>query len=416
MTREVNVPDLDSLLSVIDAEIGAERETLVELCGRLVAAPSANPPGRTVEVAGIAEQFLNDGGIETGIVAEDPEAPNVVGQVGAGPGRHVVLNAHMDTMQPGDESRWSVPRFEVTRRDGRLYGLGMGNMKGALAAMCLASVVLARHSRSLPGRLSMTAVCDEVMFGERGAVFLLKARPDLHGDYMISGEGAGYMHLAPAEKGLLWLDVEVTGEGGHSSGALRGRTALAKLAGLLTRIDEANDLFAETPGSISGISGGEGNLGLRVSLNVGTVEGGGVRSLIAPRARAQIDVRLPPGLDAAEIEQRVRRAAGDDPDISITAVKAWDANWTALADPVVEQTAAAAAEIRGAAPQLVVRLPGSDARRWRDLGVPSVCYGPQPTLSAGVDDYANEQDVLDCARVYARTAVRLMQTPKQAGA
>jgi succinyl-diaminopimelate desuccinylase len=30
-------------------------------------------------------------------------------------------------------------------------------------------------------------------------------------------------------------------------------------------------------------------------------------------------------------------------------------------------------------------------------------------LSAGVDDYAGEEDVLDCARVYARTAIRLMQ-------
>jgi succinyl-diaminopimelate desuccinylase len=55
-----------------------------------------------------------------------------------------------------------------------------------------------------------------------------------------------------------------------------------------------------------------------------------------------------------------------------------------------------------------VRLPGSDARRWRDLGVPSVCYGPQPMLSAGIDDYANEQDVVDCAKIYARTALRLM--------
>jgi len=41
--------------------------------------------------------------------------------------------------------------------------------------------------------------------------------------------------------------------------------------------------------------------------------------------------------------------------------------------------------------------------------VPSVCYGPQPTLSAGVDDYAEEQAVLDCARVYARAALRLMK-------
>ena len=66
----------------------------------------------------------------------------------------------------------------------------------------------------------MTAVSDEVMFGERGAVFLLKSRPDLAGDFMISGEGPGFMDFAVAEKGLLWVDIEVKGPAGHSSRAL----------------------------------------------------------------------------------------------------------------------------------------------------------------------------------------------------
>lgn len=395
-------------LADIDREIEAERETLVDLCGRLVAAPSASPPGRTVEVARIVEDVLNRGGIATEVVAEDSEAPNIVAHVGKGGGRHVVFNAHMDTMQPGDETRWTVPRYELTRKDGRLYGLGMGNMKGALAGMCMASVVLARHVAGLPGRFTMTAVCDEVMFGDRGATFLLKARPDVHGDCLISGEGPGFMHLAPAEKGLLWLDIEVSGEGGHSSKALRGQTAVVKLAALMSRIDEINDMYASIAPEIEGISGGENNTGLRVSLNAGTVEAGGVRSLLAPKARAEIDVRLPPGVTAADIERRVKTATAGDPAITVKTVKWWDANWTALSDPLVRELADAATTLRGEKPQFVVRLPGSDARRWRDLGVPAACYGPQPLLSAGVDDYANEQDVIDCARVYARACLRLM--------
>lgn len=396
-------------LAEIDNEIIAERETLVDLCARLVAAPSASPPGRTVEVARIVEEYLSRSGIRTELVAGDPEAPNIIAHVGEGPGHHVVFNAHMDTMQPGDESRWTVPRYEVTRKNGRLYGLGMGNMKGALAAMCVASVVLARRSAYLPGRFTMTAVCDEVMFGERGAAFLLKKRPDIHGDYLISGEGPGFMHLAPAEKGLLWLDIEVSGDGGHSSRALRGRTAIAKLVTLLSKLDEINDVHATIAPEIEGISGGEDNTGLRVSLNTGTVQAGGVRSLIATNARAEIDVRLPPGVTSADIERRVREVAGDDPSIRVKTVKCWEANWTALSDPVVCEVANAVKAVRGETPRFVVRLPGSDARRWRDLGVPAVCYGPQPLLSAGVDDYANEQDVLDCARIYARACLRLMQ-------
>jgi succinyl-diaminopimelate desuccinylase len=106
-------------LDKLDREIDSERELLVELCARFVEAPSASPPGRTVEVAQIVETFLHKAGIETERVAQDDDAPNVVGHVGDG-GRHVVFNAHMDTMQPGDESRWTVPILKLTRKDGRL--------------------------------------------------------------------------------------------------------------------------------------------------------------------------------------------------------------------------------------------------------------------------------------------------------
>ena len=401
--------DITAVTNAVCDDIDAARGELVELCGRLVAAPSVNPPGRTVDVAVVVRAYLSAHDISTQTVAADDEAPNVVGQVdGGSSGRHVVFNAHMDTMEAGDQSAWSVPVLKLSKAHGRLYGLGMGNMKGALAAMCLAAAILQRRRDAWRGRLSMTAVSDEVMFGERGAVFLLKRRPDLASDFMISGEGPGFMDFAVAEKGLLWADVEVKGPSGHASRALAGSTAVMKLAALLTRLDAINELYATPPAELAGISGGDGNLGLRVSLNAGNVTAGTVRSQMATRAVAQLDIRLPPGISVKDIEERIRSACAGDSAISLTVTKAWDSNWAVLQSPLVVELAAAAQAVRGEKPKYVVRLPGSDARRWRDLGVPSVCYGPQPTLSAGIDDYANEQDVVDCAKIYARTALRLM--------
>ena len=181
-----------------------------------------------------------------------------------------------------------------------------------------------------------------------------------------------------------------------------------KLAAFLARLDAMNDVYATLPRELEGVSGGEGNLGLRLSLNAGTLAAGTVRSQVATRAYAQIDIRLPPGISVQACETMIRKQMDGD-DIGIAVVKAWDANWTALDNPLVAELAAAATAVRGAAPPFVVRLPGSDARRWRDLGVPAVCYGPQPTLSAGIDDYVNEQDVVDCAKIYARTTLALMR-------
>ena len=399
----------DSLAETVCRDIDAAREELIELCGRLVAATSVNPPGRTAHVAEVVRAYLSGHGIAAETIAADDEAPNVVGRIdGSAGGRHIVFNAHMDTMEAGDEAAWTVPILRLTRRHGHLYGLGMGNMKGALAAMCVATVILKRHSNTWKGRLTMTAVSDEVMFGERGTVLLLRQRPDVAGDFLISGEGPGFMHLAVAEKGLLWLDVEARAAGGHASRALRGETAVMKLAAFLARIDAMNEMYATLPRELAGVSGGEGNLGLRLSLNAGTLLAGTVRSQVATLARAQIDIRLPPGISARTCEAMIREQT-DGEDIDIAVVKAWDANWTALDNPLVVELASAATTVRGAAPSFVVRLPGSDARRWRDLGVPAVCYGPQPTLSAGIDDYVNEQDVVDCAKIYARTTLALMR-------
>ncbi len=222
----------------------------------------------------------------------------------AGKGKHVVFNAHMDTMQAGDESAWSVPTLSLTRKDGRLYGLGMGNLKGGLAAMAMATAIMARHRDALPGKLSFTAVSDEVMFGNRGTEFLLHARPDLLGDVMISAEGPGFMDFAIAEKGLLWVDVETSGPSGHSSRALRGQTAVGRLAELIRRVDAFNERFAVLPPDLDGVSGGEGNFGLRLSASAGVIEAGSVRSLMSPKAMARFDMRLPPGITMARLPRR----------------------------------------------------------------------------------------------------------------
>src|SRR4029077_3931807 len=112
-------------------EIDAAREELIDLCGQLVAAASVNPPGRTVEVAEVVRSYLSGYGIATEMVTADDEAPNIVGCVEAGAGgRHVVINAHMDTMEAGDEAAWTVPITRLSRRGGRLFGLGMGHEEG----------------------------------------------------------------------------------------------------------------------------------------------------------------------------------------------------------------------------------------------------------------------------------------------
>src|ERR1700676_2655280 len=90
---------MSELAATVCGEIDAAREELVALCGRLVAAASVNPPGRTADVAQVVRGYLAENGIASETVQADDEAPNVVADIagaklaGAGGGRHVVFNA-----------------------------------------------------------------------------------------------------------------------------------------------------------------------------------------------------------------------------------------------------------------------------------------------------------------------------------
>jgi succinyl-diaminopimelate desuccinylase len=145
----------------------------------------------------------------------------------------------------------------------------------------------------------------------------------------------------------------------------------------------------------------------RLSLNVGELRGGTFVSQLARSASARLDVRVPPGLALADVERQLdQHLAGTG--ATWRREKGWEANWSGADVPFVAAFAEVASLVREQPCVPTVRLPASDASRWRRLGVPAVCYGPQPGLSAGVDDYALEQDVLDCARIYALAAARFL--------
>lgn len=402
----------DSLAALVCQTAESTRHDIIDLCAALVAAPSITPPGDTRAAVAVTTGWLARHGLEASVIGDREDMPNIVVEVpGTEPGPHLILNGHLDTMGPGDASRWTVPQFELSKKDGRLYGLGMGNMKGAVAAMCAAAVILAQNAGQLAGTVTLLLVSDEVRFGDHGARFALETDPRLHGDAVISGEGSGWMTLAVAEKGVAWLDLRVSGSAGHASAALRGETAVARLAGALHRLDVLNDWYVDPPLALAGALSDPTHPGRRVTLNAGILEAGDARSMIAPDASAEIDIRLPPGLSLESLDAQVLESLKGT-GVDCRRSRSWVANWTDPDDDLAQAVSSAARLVRGDSPVVTVRHPASDVMRWRSLGRPAVCYGPQPTLSAGVDDYAIEQDVIDCCAVYALAALIYGRSPR----
>ena len=120
-------------------------DAALALTARLVNTASPNPPGdERAVVAVVREQMAELGLPEPEVYARDPTRPNLIMRVGTGE-PNLLLAAHLDTMPPGDRESWKSDPYRLERRGSRLYGLGVADMKGAVAAALLAIARVARE-------------------------------------------------------------------------------------------------------------------------------------------------------------------------------------------------------------------------------------------------------------------------------
>lgn len=170
------------------ARVDALRDDAVALLAELVATRSVNPAFagvRREEVVGgetrcneILRERYEQAGLETHWVAEDPERRNLVGvRAGAGGGRSLALNGHVDTVPPVEPDRWLTgDPWRPELRDGRLYGLGSTDMKGSDTAMWLAAQALHDEGVALSGELQLhSVVAEETMEHALGTSAVLRA-------------------------------------------------------------------------------------------------------------------------------------------------------------------------------------------------------------------------------------------------
>jgi succinyl-diaminopimelate desuccinylase len=116
--------------------IDHDREELVRFLQAFVQHKSPNPPGDTRNVADFLRKFLDLRGLPYRIIAPHPEMPNIVGSFDcAHPGRHLVLNGHIDVFPVADDGAgWSRDPWGGEIVDGKIYGRGVADMKAGTTA------------------------------------------------------------------------------------------------------------------------------------------------------------------------------------------------------------------------------------------------------------------------------------------
>ena len=401
-------------------EVRIDRDRLVEWASRAIETPSFT--GSEQAMAELVAETFADMGLQVQWQQVEEGRANVLGTwPGPGGGPSLMFNGHMDTSYSGKEA-WlaHVPGFQPSAfvEDGRLYGLGISNMKGALACYVEAVRALDDAGVELRGDVLIAAVSGEIekaQWGDaQGAEFRGYAAGTRH---LVTHGGVADMCILgePTESkvvlghfGSLWLRISTQGHFIHTafSEGKRGLNSILRMREVLDAVLEWIPAWEDDPENAY--------RGAHAIVNVGGIDGGfGWRVSRTPhRTDLFLDVRVPPTKEMAvargQVLELVRALQERFPDYGVEGEVYVTAPGAEIDEghPLVRALDEAHAEVFGARPERDVTRWFSDASALTRYGVPTVNYG---TSSGLLDTVKGENLEIDglakTAEVYARAAM-----------
>ena len=372
-------------------------QTLTDLIRINSINPSLSPEGAgEAEIGAYVAEALDDLGLDVRVDELAPGRVNVVGVLsGAGGGRSLLWNAHMDTV--GVEGM-AIDPFAAEMREGRVYGRGAQDMKGSLAAMLAAIKALVDDGVTLAGDLLITAVADEehLSMGTEALIGQVRA------DAAIVTEPTD-MRLCRAHRGLIWYQVETLGRAAHGSRYQDGIDANMRMGRFLARLDALEQALRRRPGHpLTGPP----------SLHAPIIRGGREMSIYADRCTLYIERRTAPGETepqvTAEIQAILDELRAEDPAFQATMdiliarapfVVDEDAAIVQIVDGVLR-------ERLGEARPHVGQAYWTDAALLSEAGMETVILGPTGGGLHSAVEWVDLASVADLAAVLAETAWR----------
>jgi acetylornithine deacetylase/succinyl-diaminopimelate desuccinylase-like protein len=396
-----------------------DRDRLVETASAMIDVHSFT--GDEERMADLMVDLFDGMGLHVQRQQVEDKRANALGTwAGAGGGRSLMFNGHMDTSYSGREP-WlrGVPGFqpEAFVDGGRLYGLGISNMKGALACYVEAVRSLQEDGVRLKGDVLIAAVSGEIEKTQQGDAQGAEYRGYAAGTrYLVTHGGVADMCLLgePTEGkvvlghfGALWLRIRVHGNFIHTafSEGKRGQNSILRAHEVLDAVQEWIPTWEDDPANAY--------RGAKAIVNVGAIEGGfGWRVSRTPHhTDLFLDVRVPPtkemGVARREVLEWVRSLAGRFPDYGIEGEV-----YVTAPGAEIDEGHELVAAIDGAHEEVYGAAPGRDVTRWFSdasaltrYGVPTVNYGTSTGLmDVELGENLEIDGLVKTAEVYARVA------------
>jgi len=336
------------------------QSSVIDLCSALVARPSVTPDDAGCQRL-IAERLLSLGFEVKWYYCG--EVTNVLITHGHGSPSLWFLG-HTDVVPSGPEHLWTYPPFSVAENEGMLYGRGVADMKGAVAAMVLAlETFVRRNTGASHGQLGLLLTSDEEGEATEGIVRVAEdlgaGRPAP--DYCMVGEPSSMDRLGDSvrigRRGSMHARLLVRGVQGHTAFPEHLDNPVHRLAPFLNEFvqiewDQGNADFPATSAQVA-------------SLHAGT----GARNVTPADALLKLNVRHCPETSSETVKSRLAGL------LEKHGIKDFELNWQISGEPFCsrpgklrEATVAACREVLDIEPDLNTGGGTSDGRFIAPLG------------------------------------------------
>src|SRR6266404_2940291 len=406
-------PDIETAqASAILAWLRQHEDEMAALLAELVAIPTENPPGKNYRAcADLLEIRLRESGLNCERLApedskKDPDDAPICLLASYGRGeRALYFHGHYDVV-PAQ----SAEQFQPVRKQNFLFGRGACDMKGGIVAMLYAMLAIRECGEELNGRIGLMLVPDEETGGQRGSGRL--AREGL------LGQGGVGMLLAEPTSGVVWnanrgaisLCVRVLGKPAHVGLQHQGANAFERMHRVVARLQELKrEVEQRSTQCAVGAEQRRNSI-----LMLGGQSGGGTNFNVVPEeCWFTVDRRINPEENLVEEKAKLLGALEECKQMGIPlewevfqeAGSAASSEGEALGKALSRSVQAVTGEAA-----CFEMCPGLlETRFYAEAGIPAYAYGPGLlSVAHGPNEYVDLRKVIDCAAIYALTAVEVL--------
>lgn len=334
-----------------------------ELLKELLLIDSSTKEGANQAVE-FCKQWLIEHELQPSLI-ENNEYKMLVCEIGEGD-KTIIFNGHVDVVSGKKE------QFIPVEKNGRIYARGAADMKAGVAAMLIAMKEL--RNQQIGVKIQLQIVSDEEIGGMNCTGYLVEN--GYRGDFVIASEPT-QLGIALQAKGVLRLEVEVTGKSAHGSRPWEGENAIVKAYHIYEKLlqlpftKESSD-FYQSP-----------------SINLAIISGGNVFNKVPDHCVMSLDIRYLPGQDAESIVQEIERISDGKVTVTLKGIPVAtkrDDSFVLQLKPVLEKHIAGEAVIFG-------QHGAADTQYYAAHGIPAIEFGPSGANWHGDDEFVELESI-----------------------